>query len=55
MNLYPPLRNAMEVVHLVKGGKFLEYRAKVNECIGKAKEQSPLNYISFTNNIDVWT
>jgi hypothetical protein len=27
----------------------------VNECIGKAKEQSPLNYISFTNNIDVWT
>jgi hypothetical protein len=30
MNLYPPLRNAMEVVHLVKGGNFLEYRAKVN-------------------------
>jgi hypothetical protein len=51
MNLYPPLRNAMGVVHLVKGGNILEYRAKVN-ALAKPRSNHP-STISFINNINV--
>jgi hypothetical protein len=40
LKLYPPLKNAMEGVYLVKGEKILEYRGK-GECILEAKAQSP--------------
>ncbi len=31
--LYPPLKNVVEGVHLVKGGNILEYRAKANALL----------------------
>jgi hypothetical protein len=30
LKLYPPLKNKMEGVHLVKGGNILEYKVKMN-------------------------
>jgi hypothetical protein len=33
LKLCPPLRNAIEGVHLAKGGNILEYKAKVNALL----------------------
>jgi hypothetical protein len=40
LKLYPPLRNAMEVVHLAKGGNILEYKVKVN-ALAKPRSNHP--------------
>jgi hypothetical protein len=33
LKLYPPLKNAVEGVYLVKGGNILEYKAKANALL----------------------
>jgi hypothetical protein len=40
LKLYPPLKNAIENVYLVKGGNTLEYRAKAN-ALSKQRGNHP--------------
>jgi hypothetical protein len=40
LKLYPPLRNAMKGVYLVKGGNILEYRVKAN-ALSKPRTSHP--------------
>jgi hypothetical protein len=37
LKLYPPFKNAMEGVYLVKGGNIIKYRAKVNALLNPRK------------------
>jgi hypothetical protein len=39
LKLYPPLKNAVEGVYLVKGGNILEYRAKINALLKPRKSR----------------
>jgi hypothetical protein len=41
LKLYPPFRNVVKGVHLVKGVNFLEYTAKVN-ALSKRRHDHPL-------------
>jgi hypothetical protein len=54
LKLYPPLKNAMEGMHIVKGGNVSEYWAKVN-ALSKPRHNHLSSTLGFTRNINLAT
>jgi hypothetical protein len=52
--LYPPQKNAMEGMRIVKGGNILEYWAKVN-ALSKPRHNHLSSTLGFIGNIDLAT